>query len=729
MFLNRLLPRSIRGSILLVAVLPSAIALIIMAVSQYSRGVDSEQGHLYEKARISLEPVIGLASRSVNGANLMKLRSKDAQALYEVNPDLLWLEMKGMSQKRAATPFSAEQPPREIAHQFQRSGEEGVDLDPFGQLDGEGEQSFWSYDPYRLYMVVPLQGVENGGVVQAVFRVDSLQAVGPRIFFNVAILFVIGMVIAVSISLFISRDITRPLRVAVAAARRIASGDFSEKIDCETGRDNEALDLIKALAHMQENLFGKIVEEKNEALRLKVALDNVTSNVMLAGPDGEIIYLNKAVQGFFEEREHLIQKVLPDFVASELVGGNIHEFHRDPAAIQRIIDNMDRTGYHSEVKLVGRIFKQIFIPVFNEADERLGTIAEWHDKTEMHNIQNDIQGLIDGAVEGDIQRRLDTTSYEGYLRNLGNGINHMLDALQAPLQEVEAVLPQVAKGDLTQRMRGEYQGDFLTLKRSINDTVDNLHDMVRQVREVAAEVQHGSNDIVQGTSSLSERTTQQSQALTEATRNMEAMTRSIATSQQHLDEANTLSQQASQLASEGDEVVKHAVEAMEGIRESSSRIADIIGVIDSIAFQTNLLALNAAVEAARAGDQGKGFAVVAGEVRNLAHRSSEAASEIKGLIEESVGRVESGSQQVNRSGESLQQIHQAIGQLNALVAKITEVGHGQQRDVGEVNRAISNLEQVNQQNAALAEESAASTQNMEQNSRQLTRMVESFRIE
>ncbi len=730
MLLKSLLPRSIRGSILLGAVLPSAIALIIMAVSQYKSGVDSEQNHLYEKARISLEPVVGLATRSINGANIMKLRSGDAKALYAANPDLLWLEMEGMSQAREATAFAAAQPPKQIQHQFQQDGAGAVELKPFKSLQQQsGEQSHWSKRPYRLYMVVPLQGVENGGVMRAVFRVDSLQEVGPRTFIHVALLFVVGMVIAVLISLFISRGITNPLRIAVEAAQRIASGDFSTKIDYQSEQENEAADLIHALEHMQENLFGKIVAEKNEALKLKVALDNVTSNVMLAGPKGEILYLNKAVEQFFRERESLIQEVLPGFQVDELVGGNIHNFHRDPAAIQRILDNMDANGHQSTVHLVGRIFEQIFIPVFTESGERLGTIAEWHDKTEMHSIQNDIQGLIDGAVQGDIQQRLDTTSYEGYLHNLGDGVNRMLDALQAPLQEVEDVLPQVSDGDLTQRMRGSYQGDFQTLKHSINDTIDNLHDMVKQVREVAAEVKVGSNDIVSGNASLSERTFLQSQALNETTENMEAMRQSISESQDYLGQAGTLSREASQLAGEGDEIVKHAISAMEGIRDSSGKIADIIGVIDSIAFQTNLLALNAAVEAARAGEQGKGFAVVAGEVRNLAHRSSEAASEVKALIEESVSRVESGSEQVNRSGDALQQIHNAINQLTELVEKITRVGEQQQRDIGQVNQAVANLESVNQQNAAMAEESAASTQNMEQNSKQLIEMVESFRIE
>jgi methyl-accepting chemotaxis protein len=728
--LKSLLPHSIRGSILLVAILPSAIALIIMAVSQYSSSVDSEREHLYEKARISLEPVVGLATRSINGANIMKLRSADAKALYEANPDLLWLEMKGMSEAREATPFSPKQPPREIQHQFQRGEMVGEDLGLFEQFTGATEEkSHWSYDPYRLYMVVPLSGLDNGGELRVLFRVDSLEEIGPRTFLNIALLFVIGMAIAIAISLFISRGITAPLRIAVEAARRIASGDFSTVIDHHTEQKNEAVDLINALDHMQQNLFGKIVSEKNEALKLKVALDNVTSNVMLAGPKGEILYLNKAVEGFFRERESMIREVLPSFSVDELVGGNIHNFHRDPAAIQKILDDMDVNGHTSTVTVAGRILQQIFIPVFNETGERLGTIAEWHDKTEMHNIQNDIQGLIDAAVQGDIQQRLDTTSYEGYLHELGDGINSMLDVLQAPLQEVEQVLPEVSNGDLTQRMVGEYKGDFLTLKNSINDTVDNLHDMVKQVRGVAAEVELGANDMVSGNGALSERIAMQSQALSETTANMEGMNQSIQQSQGHLDQASTLSKEASELAGEGDTIVKQAIEAMEGIRDSSGRIADIIGVIDSIAFQTNLLALNAAVEAARAGEQGKGFAVVAGEVRNLAHRSSEAASEVKGLIEESVSRVESGSAQVNRSGKSLQQIHQAINQLTDLVAQISEVGHQQQRDVGQVNQAVSNLESVNQQNAAMVEESSASTQNMAQNSQQLIKMVESFRIE
>ncbi len=730
MSLKSLLPRSIRGSILLAAILPSAIALIIMAVSQYSRGVDSEQNHLYEKARISLEPVLGLATRAINGANIMKLRSGDASALYSANPDLLWLDMTGMSQAREATPFAAAQPPKEITHQFHRDKTIEVDLTPFDQLQMEGEeQSYWNENPYRLYLQIPLQEVENGGVVRALFRVDSLQEVGPHVFMQVALLFVLGMTIAVGVTLFISRGITNPLRIAGETAQRIASGESSTRIDFHSQQKNEATDLISALNHMQENIFGKIVTEKNEALKLKVALDNVTSNVMLAGPEGEILYLNKAVAHFFRERESLIQKVLPSFRVDQLVGKNIHSFHRDPAAIQKILDNMDRSGHRSRVELVGRIFEQIFIPVFNENNERLGTIAEWHDQTEMNSIQNDIQKLIDGATQGDIQQRLEVSSYEGYLHDLGTGINLMLDALQAPLQEVEKVLPQVSNGDLTQRMSGHYQGDFQVLKHSINDTIENLHKMVQQVRAVATEVKQGTHDIVHHTGSLSERSAMQSQALKETSSNMETMTRSIRESQDYLNQATTLSLETSNLAAEGDEIVRLAVEAMEGIRDSSSKIADIIGVIDSIAFQTNLLALNAAVEAARAGDQGKGFAVVAGEVRSLAHRSSEAAREIKALIEESVGRVESGSNQVNRSGGALQQIHTAINQLNTLVEQITQIGHQQQHDIDQVNRAVTNLEAANQKNLEMAEASANSTRDMEKSSRQLIGMVESFRIE
>ncbi len=725
--LSKLLPRSIQGSILLVAVVPSLIALSIMAISQYRGSVDREQQHLFEKARISLEPIVGLATRAINGANLMKLRSGDATALYKVNLDLLWLQMEGMSQAREATAFSPKQPPRKIEHHFQQEGDADLSLDRFEA--GSGERHFWSHDPYYLYVVVPLEGVGNGGEIRAVFQVESLSEIGPQTFLNIGVLFLIGMAVAISISLFIARGITRPLRIAVDSAQRIASGDFSTAINFRSEQENEATQLIDALDHMQKNLFGKIVAEKNEALKLKVALDNVTSNVMLAAADGEIIYLNKAIRTFFQDRELLIQEVIPSFSVESLIGGNIHDYHRDPEAIQQIIDAIDENGHHSEVKLAGRIFEQTFVPVTSQDGERLGTIAEWHDKTEMYNIQNDIQRLIDGAVQGDIQQRLDTATYEGYLRALGDGINRMLDALQAPLQEVESVLPQVSSGDLTQRMVGQYQGEFSVLMDSINETINNLHGMVRQVREVTGEVQLGVDEIVHSNGSLSGRTEQQSAALAQLRSKMGAMTQSITESQGHLEQANSFSGEASRLAGEGDEIVGHAIEAMEGIRDSSSKIADIIGVIDSIAFQTNLLALNAAVEAARAGDQGKGFAVVAGEVRNLAHRSSEAASEIKKLIEESVNRVESGSVQVNRSGEALQQIHTVVNQLTDLVSEISGVGQQQQQDIGEVNHAISNLEQVNQQNAEMVKASMRSTEKMEQNAGNLIKMVESFHIE
>ncbi|MFN7952418.1 MAG: methyl-accepting chemotaxis protein [bacterium] len=291
------------------------------------------------------------------------------------------------------------------------------------------------------------------------------------------------------------------------------------------------------------------------------------------------------------------------------------------------------------------------------------------------------------------------------------------------------VMQSMAEGNLLDRMDGNYVGEFQLLSAAINACIDNLKNMVGQINEASSAITKGSNEISAGNSNLNDRTQQQASALEETAASVEEMTSTVKQNADNAQQANQLAASAREVAEKGGAVVGQAISAMAEINASSKKIAEIIGVIDEIAFQTNLLALNAAVEAARAGDQGRGFAVVAAEVRNLAQRSAAAAKEIKTLINESVGKVDEGSKLVNRSGETLGEIVAGVKKVSDIIAEIAAASEEQASGIEQVNKAVMQMDKATQENAALVEESAAASESMADQARGLDRLMEFFRTE
>jgi methyl-accepting chemotaxis protein len=301
-------------------------------------------------------------------------------------------------------------------------------------------------------------------------------------------------------------------------------------------------------------------------------------------------------------------------------------------------------------------------------------------------------------------------------------------ALRSRVEQTRLVAQRVRDGDLTTDVTDGANDEFSPLLAAMRDMQQALAGIVSSVRTHAESVASTSSQIAQGNNDLAQRTEQQAGTLSATASTMQQLGVNVQQNAGNARQANRLAQGASEVAVRGGEVVTQVVSTMQGINESSRRIADIIGVIDGIAFQTNILALNAAVEAARAGEQGRGFAVVAGEVRNLAQRSAAAAKEIKQLIDDSVQRVTVGSGLVNRAGQTMEEIVASIGQVNDIVGQISIASEEQSAGVMQVRDSVGNMDQVTQQNAALVEESAAVAEALRRQAAELLQTVSVFRL-
>jgi methyl-accepting chemotaxis protein len=300
--------------------------------------------------------------------------------------------------------------------------------------------------------------------------------------------------------------------------------------------------------------------------------------------------------------------------------------------------------------------------------------------------------------------------------------------ISTPLDHSTSLIKELSEGDLTHDLHYSKGDEISELYNSFYKMQLKLTDVIRSIRYGANEVSVAAEQVSQGNTNLSQRTQEQASSLEEIASSMEEMTGTVNQNAENAQQANQLASSARNQADEGGKVVEQAVSAMREISDSSKQIADIIGVIDEIAFQTNLLALNAAVEAARAGEQGRGFAVVASEVRNLAGRSATAAKEIKALIKDSVEKVEDGSRLVDESGTALEEIVNSVKKVSDIVAEIASASQEQSDGIGQVNKALLQMDEMTQQNASLVEEAAAAAEAMGAQAEELNTSVEFFKV-
>ncbi len=493
----------------------------------------------------------------------------------------------------------------------------------------------------------------------------------------------VAFVAAILLSIVIWRSLSVPLQHAVSVFERISAGHYDSRISF-SGTD-EASQLLRALERMQGTLRTQIETERSvaaENARIRDALDKASTSVVLADKQNQIIYLNQAAQFTFAHAENEIRKSLPAFEARGLRGSRLETLSLDPERERRTLEALHGSEVH-ERTLGTLTFRTVSSPVLAEDGERLGTVMQWTDRTQEVGVEKEMQTMLSCVLNGDLANRIVLNGKTGF---------------------------------------------FEAASRGINQLADNMAGMVALVKEAAGEIRRGSQEIASGNTNLQQRTEEQSASLEQTASSMEQMTTTVKQNADNAAQASQLAVAARDQAEGGGNVVSKAVSAMSEINESARRIADIIGVIDAIAFQTNLLALNAAVEAARAGEQGRGFAVVASEVRTLAGRSASAAKEIKDLIQDSVKKVEDGSVYVTRSGQTLEQIVASVKKVSDIVAEIAAASREQSAGIAQVNGAVLQMDELTQQNAALVEQATSASQAMAHEAHALYEMMGGYRL-
>ncbi|CAD0351615.1 methyl-accepting chemotaxis protein [Xanthomonas hortorum] len=523
--------------------------------------------------------------------------------------------------------------------------------------------------------------------------------------------------------------VTRPLLAVERVLGDVAAGRLDNPIEID--RHDELGRLLLSARTMRDDLRARLERDHliaSEALRVRTALDDVSTNVMIADADRRIIYVNRPLQRMLKSVQDELRRDLPHFDADALINASIDQFHRKPEHQARMLDQL--TGTHTaQIHVGGRTMRLVVNPVLGAAGERMGFVVEWADRTQEVQVEEEVARIVRAAAAGDLSERVGTEGKQGFLLLLAEQLNVLLDNNADGLSRVSALLSSLSQGDLTARMDGDLQGVFATIRDDANATADQLAGIVRRIKDSSLAINSAASEIATGNSDLSRRTEQQAAALEETAASMEELTATVKQNADNADQANRLVLDAAGVAAKGGDVVGRVVTTMADIDTSSKKIAEIISVIDGIAFQTNILALNAAVEAARAGEQGRGFAVVASEVRSLAQRSAGAAKEIKHLIEDSVARIGSGAALASEAGNTMQQVVSSVQRVTDIMGEITSASREQAAGITQVNQTVTQMDETTQQNAALVEEATAAARSMEDQAAQLVDAVAVFRLE
>ena len=503
----------------------------------------------------------------------------------------------------------------------------------------------------------------------------------------------VSILVSAGLGSYVGRAISVQLGGEPGRIKDIANSIANGKLKVKQQQQIEsATGVYGAMLIMQQRL-SEVIEKDIQSIVDAARNGDLSRRVPLEGKQGFYQELSTGVNDLVEVSEHVIDDTSRVFAA--LARGDLNQ------SIQRE-------------------YKGSFDQLKGDANATIDKIRQV--------IEGDIQALVDAARGGNLKQRIEVADKSGFFQSLSLGINELLGLVDSVFTDIARVMHDIAKGDLTKPIDNEYSGSFDELKLDINKTMDNLQVIVAKMRESGAMITSTAQEISVGNDNLSNRTEHQASAIEQTASSMEELNSIIRNNADNAQQANQLAASAREGAEKGGEVVGQAVQAMDAINTSSSKIEEIIGVIDEIAFQTNLLALNASVEAARAGEHGRGFAVVASEVRNLAGRCATAAKEIKELISDSVDRVKAGTDLVHESGQTLEEIVTGVKKVGDIISEIAAASQEQALGIDQINQAVASMDEVTQQNAALAEQTSAAAATMSQKAQDMDQLMGFFTV-
>jgi len=545
--------------------------------------------------------------------------------------------------------------------------------------------------------------------------------------------FAVGLTVLTVMGTVISRNITRPLAHAAEVAEAVASGDFSRKTGLER-RDEigvlaMSIDRIPAILEqitVQFNGLEQAAAEGNLSFRGNTADFQGKYRQMIEAVNMTFDNVSRPINRALAVLERLhVNDATKKIETDGLQGDYLKISQGVNSAIEKVIDiqnafNKVAAGDLSDRERFAKIGRR------SEQDQLMPAITTT--LTALELLIKDTHTLADAGQEGRLDVRANASVHHGAYYEIVASMNAFIEAVSKPVEEIIAVVNQMAKGDLTARVKGNYQGEFAMLKDNINTSFGSLESTIGQVMEAVQQVNSGSQQIADASQSLSQGATEQAASLEEITSSMTQIGSQITHNAESAGQASSLSGDARRAAEDGARNMEKMVDAMRDINHSSQQIAKVNKVIDDIAFQTNLLALNAAVEAARAGVHGKGFAVVADEVRNLAGRSAKAAKETAEMIDASTRKAENGLTVAEESALAFKQIVDGIVKVAELAGEIATASSEQAQGIGQVNQGLGQIDQVTQQNTANAEETAAAAEELSSQANHLLLLASKFRI-
>ena len=553
-----------------------------------------------------------------------------------------------------------------------------------GDIKGAKETLLQKSRPAQMSLIANVQKIVDQQGARIHEHADELAGSYKTTRMLLIVLLLAAAVVASVLAFVITRGIRNPLLKLIGHCHEIEHGNLNSDITVTS--TDELGQALGALKMTQQKLLDASIKAAD--YEGQIAAIRKTQAVIEFDLDGTILMAN---ENFLHTMGYQIEEI-----QGKSHSMLVEQSFRESGEYREFWEKLRRGEYPDGLfKRVGQGGREVWLQA----------------------RYNPIMGL-DGKPYKVVKYATDVTDQVTMKRVLDNAV-----------AETQAVVKAAIDGDLTRRISSSGNGGPIEiLSVSVNALLVSMADVVRTMNRAASEVRAGAEEISRGNSDLSQRTEEQASSLEETASSMEEMTSAVANNADNAAQANQLAAAARAQAERGGTVVSAAVTAMAEINASSKRIADIIGVIDEIAFQTNLLALNAAVEAARAGEQGRGFAVVASEVRNLASRSAQAAKEIKRLIQDSVGKVAEGTKLVDESGRALGDIVVGVKKVTDVMAEIASSSREQANGIEQVNKAITMMDDVTQQNAALVEEASAAAQALSEQASSLTHLIARYQV-